>query len=198
MIIKCPNCGVELEVADGLAEGQHVRCPDCGAKFEWSVKGSVLIGGVERHFEEGCKWRTSHTFILLSSVVALFFLVFCIDSLCKGQAGQTMTNWSASNEISPNGENEVQILITTDAKKSYLKNVFQKGFMLITLKPEDRTVGVFFSSDKHDDVGKLVYYRSSFYQIYDDKQWSGFAKEINDHVKSPTAQEVIDYVSKFR
>lgn len=38
MIIHCPNCNVELEVMDGIAEGQHVRCPECGVKFEWRRK----------------------------------------------------------------------------------------------------------------------------------------------------------------
>jgi len=30
---KCPNCGEELEVPDGVQAGQNVRCPYCNTKF---------------------------------------------------------------------------------------------------------------------------------------------------------------------
>ena len=33
---KCPHCGSELELPDGIVPGQHVLCPDCGNKFSWS------------------------------------------------------------------------------------------------------------------------------------------------------------------
>ena len=36
MIINCELCGQEIEVPDGLADGQHVRCPYCEGKFLFS------------------------------------------------------------------------------------------------------------------------------------------------------------------
>lgn len=35
MIIKCGFCGKEIEVADSIVEGQHVRCPFCEGKFSY-------------------------------------------------------------------------------------------------------------------------------------------------------------------
>lgn len=35
MIIKCGFCGKEIEVADAIADGQHVRCPFCEEKFSY-------------------------------------------------------------------------------------------------------------------------------------------------------------------
>lgn len=34
MILKCAACGQNIEFADGLPDGQHVRCPYCGTKME--------------------------------------------------------------------------------------------------------------------------------------------------------------------
>lgn len=34
MILKCAVCGQNIEFADGLPHGQHVRCPYCAAKME--------------------------------------------------------------------------------------------------------------------------------------------------------------------
>lgn len=34
MILKCAVCGQDIEFADGLPDGQHVRCPYCGTKME--------------------------------------------------------------------------------------------------------------------------------------------------------------------
>lgn len=34
MILNCAACGRNIEFADGLSNGQHVRCPYCGAKME--------------------------------------------------------------------------------------------------------------------------------------------------------------------
>ena len=34
MILKCAACGLDIEFADDLPDGQHVRCPYCGRKME--------------------------------------------------------------------------------------------------------------------------------------------------------------------
>ena len=34
MILKCAVCGQNIEFADGLPDGQHVRCPYCDTKME--------------------------------------------------------------------------------------------------------------------------------------------------------------------
>ena len=53
MILKCAVCGQNIEFADGLPDGQHVRCPYCGAKMELdhSLEGipsfRVLSGDIE-------------------------------------------------------------------------------------------------------------------------------------------------------
>lgn len=43
MRIKCPMCGEELNVPDGVVEGQHVYCSSCKTKFSYSE--SMKEGG---------------------------------------------------------------------------------------------------------------------------------------------------------
>lgn len=40
MILKCASCGDLIEFADDLPEGQHIRCPSCGVKLELSFQSA--------------------------------------------------------------------------------------------------------------------------------------------------------------
>ena len=46
MIINCELCGQEIEVPDGLADGQHVRCPYCEGKFLFSDSRACVAAPV--------------------------------------------------------------------------------------------------------------------------------------------------------
>ena len=50
MNIKCGLCGEDIVVADGLADGQHVRCPYCGGKSEYRKPTRIELptGGLTR------------------------------------------------------------------------------------------------------------------------------------------------------
>ena len=49
MNIKCGLCGKDIVVADGLADGQHIRCPYCGEKSEFRKPARIeLPTGIER------------------------------------------------------------------------------------------------------------------------------------------------------
>ena len=46
MIINCELCRQEIEVSDGLVDGQHVRCPYCGGKFSFSDSRECVAASI--------------------------------------------------------------------------------------------------------------------------------------------------------
>lgn len=46
MIVNCELCGQEIEVPDGLVDGQRVRCPYCGGKFSFSDSRECVAASI--------------------------------------------------------------------------------------------------------------------------------------------------------
>lgn len=46
MIVNCELCGQEIEVPDGLVDGQRVRCPYCEGKFSFSDSRECVAAAV--------------------------------------------------------------------------------------------------------------------------------------------------------
>ncbi len=33
-VVACPECGADIELAEGTVKGEIVQCPDCGVELE--------------------------------------------------------------------------------------------------------------------------------------------------------------------